>query len=122
VVDDEERIRNGLRKLLEDWRLEVEVAEDYERASQALSARQFDVLITDYRLPAGRTGIELVELGRQGNRRLAAVLVSGDTADERKREATAAGLMLIEKPVSAATLQRHVARAVQVAQHEGEEP
>jgi DNA-binding NtrC family response regulator len=79
---------------------------------RCIKAATFDLIITDYRLPAGRTGVELVNAAREAQPRLAAVLVSGDTAEERKREALEAGLMLVEKPVSAERLQKHISRAL----------
>jgi signal transduction histidine kinase/CheY-like chemotaxis protein len=112
VVDDEEPIRKGLQRLVEDWSANVAVAADYDEAMRCIKAATFDLIITDYRLPGGRTGVELVTAAREAQPRLAAVLVSGDTAEERKREALEAGLMLVEKPVSAERLQKHISRAL----------
>jgi signal transduction histidine kinase/CheY-like chemotaxis protein len=112
VVDDEEPIRKGLQRLAEDWSANVAVASDYDEAMRCIKAATFDLIITDYRLPGGRTGVELVNAAREAQPRLAAVLVSGDTAEERKREAIEAGLMLVEKPVSAERLQNHISRAL----------
>ncbi len=116
VVDDESAIRRGLGKLLEDWGMTVTLAESYETAVRHVESERFDLLVTDYRLPAGRTGIDVLNAARRSHPALAAVLVSGDTAEERKREAEAAGLVLLEKPVTAASLQTHIARALRSAQ------
>jgi CheY-like chemotaxis protein len=64
-----------------------------------------DAIIVDFRLRGGRTGPEAIgnltnELGRE----IAALIVTGDTAPERLREAKACGYQLVHKPVQPAML------------------
>ena len=59
-----------------------------------------DLIISDYRLPAGQTGIEAIaRLRGIHGASIPAFLVSGDTAPERLREAIASGYHLLHKPL-----------------------
>ena len=50
IVDDEKSQREGLRAALED-RYDVYVAEDAATATDLLEREQFDVVLSDLRLP-----------------------------------------------------------------------
>ena len=50
IVDDEKTTRDGLRAALED-RYDVYVAEDAKVAFELLERENFDVMLTDFRLP-----------------------------------------------------------------------
>ena len=50
IVDDEKPTRDGLRAALEDH-YDVWVAEDAKAAMNLLEQENFDVLLTDFRLP-----------------------------------------------------------------------
>src|SRR5262245_46156764 len=58
IVDDEKPTREGLRAALEE-RYEVYVAEDAAAGMQLLEQEQFDVLLTDFRLP-NEDGMKLI--------------------------------------------------------------
>ena len=58
IVDDEKNIREGFRDALDD-RYDVYLAEDARHATELLEKDQFDVLLTDFRLP-GEDGMKLV--------------------------------------------------------------
>jgi DNA-binding NtrC family response regulator len=58
VVDDKENLRNLLARILGDT-CEVITAEDGERALALLAAREFDVVLTDLRMP-GADGFEVL--------------------------------------------------------------
>jgi two-component system, sensor histidine kinase len=68
-----------------------------------------DLVISDYRLRELRTGGEAIaELRAEFGARLPAVLITGDTAPERLREARSLGIPLLHKPVSRAQLHRRL--------------
>ena len=50
IVDDEKTTREGLRAALEE-RYDVYLAEDAQAAMNLLESENFDVLLTDFRLP-----------------------------------------------------------------------
>jgi DNA-binding NtrC family response regulator len=58
IVDDEKPTRDGLRAALED-RYDVYVAEDAKAAMELLERDNFDVLLTDFRLP-NEDGLKLI--------------------------------------------------------------
>jgi two-component system NtrC family sensor kinase len=51
VIDDEPHILHYMRATLESWGHEVEVAEDGSAGLERAFAREFDVIITDLRMP-----------------------------------------------------------------------
>lgn len=101
VIDDDEKVRIGMTHLLRDWGCECEVAEFIEDALALASARPPDLVISDYRLREQRTGLEAIAALREllGNA-LPALLITGDTAPKRLREAQAAGIPVLHKPVT----------------------
>ena len=58
IVDDEKPTRDGLRAALEE-RYDVYVADDATAAMELLESENFDVLLTDFRLP-GEDGLKLI--------------------------------------------------------------
>ena len=58
IVDDEKPTRDGLRAAFED-RYDVYVAEDARAAMELLEGENFDVLLTDFRLP-NEDGLKLI--------------------------------------------------------------
>ncbi len=113
VVDDESAVRLSMKVLLQSWDCQVRVAEGMEEVQDMLSEEGFalDLLITDYRLRAGLTGGDVIAAVRQKLRTqtgeiLPAIIITGDTAPERIRDASSyEATTLLHKPVSTATLQ-----------------
>src|SRR5204863_7094198 len=61
-----------------------------------------DLIISDSRLADGKTGLEAIERLRQlAGAPIPAFVITGDTAPERLRDASAGGFPLLHKPVSA---------------------
>lgn len=101
VIDDDETVRAAMLHLLRDWGCECEIAETIEEALKLAYAHAPDVVISDYRLRGQRTGAEAIAALRAllGDS-LPALLITGDTAPDRLREAQASGIPLLHKPVS----------------------
>jgi CheY-like chemotaxis protein len=107
VVDDEVLVRNGMQGLLESWGCRVLAVASGEEALTALSRaeRVPDAIICDYRLRDEENGIAVIQrLQAACAADVPAVLISGDTAPERLREAKASGYRLLHKPVRPASL------------------
>ena len=69
-----------------------------------------DVIVSDYRLRGAENGIQLVEMLRtEFNFDIPALLVTGDTAPDRLRDAEASGLPILHKPVNPAKLRTLIA-------------
>lgn len=72
-----------------------------------------DIIVADYRLREGRTGAEaILHIRERLSRPVPAVLITGDTAPERLREAEAHGLRLLHKPIQPSVLQMVIAENV----------
>lgn len=104
VIDDELAIREATQTLLLDWGCNPVLADSAETALACLDRRP-QVIIADYRLRDGKTGVEVIELihARYGGD-IAAILITGDTAPIRLREAQASGYYLLHKPLAPAQL------------------
>jgi signal transduction histidine kinase len=107
VIDDDELVRDGVGRLLRGWGCQVVAAASDGAALTSLADydRLPDLIISDYQLAGGETGFEAVDrlrgvLGVP----FPALLISGDTAPERLREASARGHLLLHKPVAPAAL------------------
>lgn len=115
VVDDEPQVLVAMRMVLESWGCEVVAAETIDEALAGLQAldRSPNLVIADFRLRDGRTGAEAIESIRESaHAALPGIIVTGDTAPERLREAAASGCTLLHKPVEAEALRAVVQRAL----------
>jgi two-component system, sensor histidine kinase len=107
VIDDDESVRTGMRQLLGAWGCECEVADSIEEAQALARARPPGLVISDYRLRELRTGAEAIAaLRAEFGAALPALLITGDTAPQRLREARATGVPLLHKPVLPSELYR----------------
>ncbi len=110
LIDDEPTVRAGMRQLLCSWGCVCEAVESIEEALAIAQAFAPDVLVSDYRLREQRTGAQAIEALRQLLvPDLPCLLITGDTAPQRLREALASGVPLLHKPVL--PLQLYVALA-----------
>ena len=113
VVEDEPAVREGLAVLLQAWRAQVLAFDSIEAVQAALAeglksgiATPPDLLLVDYRLPQGRTGIEALALLRAHwpGRTLPAVLITGSSLGGHEKEAQTHDYHLLLKPVLPAKL------------------
>jgi signal transduction histidine kinase/ActR/RegA family two-component response regulator len=117
VIDDDETVRSGMCHLLQDWGCECLAAESIEEAIHLASTHPLDLVISDHRLREQHTGVEAITALRslKGNT-LPALLITGDTAPERLREAQASGVPLLHKPVSPDQLFQKIAEMLGTSQ------
>ncbi|HLX94161.1 MAG TPA: sigma-54 dependent transcriptional regulator [Verrucomicrobiae bacterium] len=80
IVDDEKPTRDGLRAALED-RYDVYVAEDAKAAMELLERENFDVLLTDFRLP-GEDGMKLISRAKSLARPPICILMTAYGSEE----------------------------------------
>jgi signal transduction histidine kinase/CheY-like chemotaxis protein len=107
LIDDDPDVLGATATLVATLGVRVLTAESLQQALDHPGLPQVDVLLVDYRLPGGVTGPRAVEqINRRLGRPLPAILVTGDTAPERLREATASGLSLLHKPLDPDALLR----------------
>jgi signal transduction histidine kinase len=113
VIDDDPLALDGMDSLLRTWGYDVVAAASDCAALAALdpSGRTPDLVIADYRLAKGRTGIEAIEALRSSlGVSVRAFLISGDTSPDRLRQVRALGYHLMHKPVSPMALRATLAQ------------
>jgi CheY-like chemotaxis protein len=114
VVEDEPVVREGLVVLLEAWGADVIALADLA-AVQAWRAdpQQVvpDLLIVDYRLPGGHTGIEALAAlrARWPSLTLPAIVVTGSSLGGHEAEAGQHDFHLLVKPVAPTKLRAMIA-------------
>jgi signal transduction histidine kinase/CheY-like chemotaxis protein len=104
VIDDELMVRQSMRFLLEELGCTVHDADGSIAAAKIAAGQTIDFILSDMRLAEGDSGIEAIAQVRRLQPDARAVLVTGDTAPERLREAQATDLPLLHKPVTLARL------------------
>lgn len=111
VVDDNALVADALRAMLMIWNLDVTVAADALSAKEALQQTDFDVVISDWRLPGTEDGLAVLRFARaQHPTLLLAALLTGDNVEDLHEE-----FPVITKPVRAlrlrALLQAHLGKS-----------
>jgi CheY-like chemotaxis protein len=116
IIDDDFLILTGLRYVIESWGYVALTASDQDDALVILNSEGSppDLILADYRLGNGVTGAEVVARARSlFAKAIPAMLITGDTAPERIREASAHGLPLMHKPVGAKQLREAVEKLLE---------
>jgi DNA-binding NtrC family response regulator len=115
VVDDEPGIRTALRAnfLRHGWR--VETASGVREALRNLEAREFDLIVTDMRMPDG-SGMEVMRAARRSNAATAVILLTayGSVPDAVSAMRDGA-LDYVTKPIPFDRLQAAAAQVMQRA-------
>lgn len=109
VIDDDECVLAAMGDLLLAWGCRCEAAATVDEALSRLDVFTPHLVLADHRLREHRTGVEAIEAVRQVVRQdtgleVGALIITGDTAPQRLREAHASGLQLLHKPVPAEQL------------------
>jgi len=102
VIADAPIVLEGTGGLLGKWGYSVLTAGSDEAALIRLAERQQrpDLIISDYHLASGKTGIRAIEqINAAFGSSIPAILISGDTAPEPLRDAKDRGYILLHKPV-----------------------
>ena len=112
VVDDEEPIRNALKKFLAQQQFEVYTAGSGEEALQQLKRHRIALMLCDIRMP-GTSGVDLVPQALETEPELAILMLTA------VNDATSAALCMqrgamdyLTKPIELADLGRAVQRAL----------
>ena len=116
VVDDEAAIQVAMKDMLEGWGFKAIIAGSCDE----LLARLADcpdrpaLIICDYRLRAHENGIRVIDRLRAeyNDDDIPGMLITGDTAPDRLREAQESGLLLLHKPVSNSRLRAAILHLV----------
>lgn len=114
VVDDEAFARRALERVLVSSGYRVHAVESGEAALSALTASEYDVVLTDLAMP-GLSGLELLRGIRRLDLDLPVILITGNPSVPTAIEAVEYGaLRYLTKPVEADVLRRAVGSAVRL--------
>jgi FixJ family two-component response regulator len=103
IVDDDPAVRNSLKFALEVEGFSVQV---YPTGVDLLDEHDLPAsgcLVTDYNLP-GMNGLDLLDLLRERDIKMPAILITTHPSAVIRRRAASAGVPLIEKPLLNDTL------------------
>lgn len=106
-IDDDLSILEAMVELLAGWDMEVAAGPDVAQVHADLIqlGRSPDVIVSDYRLAGGCSGMEAITSLRQAfGAQIPAVLITGDTAAETIQAIDASGLPVLHKPLRPAKL------------------
>ncbi|MBI2732984.1 MAG: response regulator [Aquabacterium sp.] len=115
VLDDELAVRIGMQSLLQRMGCEVMLASCIQDAMAHVQHQHPDLVLADLRLRGQENGIDAVKQLRQLVPGLPAIIITGDTAPDRLRQAEAAGLPVLHKPVAPDTLMTAIATSLDTA-------
>ncbi len=116
IVDDEPDIRELLEITLGRMQIDTRAAEDLRAAEEWLQKEQFDLCLTDMRLPDGN-GIELVEKISQDYPALpVAVITAHGNMDSAVLALKAGAFDFVSKPVDLTILRKLVGTALKLEQ------
>ena len=116
LIDDEPHVLHGLSVLLTGWGMRVRGAASAAGAldGSAGDGGSFpDLIIADFRLQGGATGLEAIATLRRRWGQLPAIVVTADHAACVQQAVGAAGLHLLHKPVRPARLRSLITHVLQ---------
>lgn len=111
VVEDNNVVLFSLTHLLKKMGYRVTGVADQAEALATIRAERsaFDFLITDYRLPQGLTGLQLIEAVRQAYRyNIPALIITGDLQVSASDQRLPPDVRVMYKPVHAELLHREI--------------
>lgn len=113
-IDNDARILDGMRLLLEGWGCKVDTASG-SAAAQAAGASTPDIVLADYHLD-GETGLDVIrKLRGLWRTDIPAVLVTADRSNEVRAAANQMDIPVINKPMKPATLRSMMERMRRLA-------
>lgn len=104
-IDNEPSVLSGMAALLEGWGCIVCAATDESTALQYLQRHMPDLVIADYQLDEGVTGLQVVEsLNLAASRELPVIMITANNTEDIRRLTEGRGHLFMAKPVKPARL------------------
>ncbi len=104
-IDNERSVLAGMRALLEGWGCTVATAHDHASAIQALHQFPLDLVIADYQLDDGVTGLGVAgDLVSAAERELPVLVITANNTEDIRRLVEDHGYAFMAKPVKPAKL------------------
>jgi len=113
VIDDDPMVLEGMSGLLRSWGYQVLTAatEDAALVTLAAQGKRPDLIVCDYRLAGGRSGVQAVEQLRDAFE-IPALIITGGVAPARSQERRASRYELMHKPVDPTALHETLREAL----------
>ncbi|MBE2216482.1 MAG: sigma-54-dependent Fis family transcriptional regulator [Opitutaceae bacterium] len=112
IVDDEKHTREGLRQALEE-QYDIYLAQDADQAFNLMESEQFDVVITDLRMPGGKSGLKVIDRALTLPNRPVVIMMTAYGNVESAVEAMKRGATdFLTKPVNLEKLEILIQRAL----------
>jgi DNA-binding response OmpR family regulator len=116
IVDDEINVRTMLQEALESHGYTADAAASGEEALRLLAGQSYPVVLTDFNLPGGISGLELIATIRQRHPETLSILVTGFATLDISIEALKRGAYdLIQKPCRLVEVEAVLNRALEYA-------
>ncbi|AKS42768.1 hybrid sensor histidine kinase/response regulator [Wenzhouxiangella marina] len=112
VVDNDPSMLESLVRLFSGWGHEVMSARDPAGAEACWQAQAPDLLVLDYHLDHGLTGLDLIRELQRAGRHCPTIMISADHAADVRQAARAAGCEFLHKPIRPLALKSLVRRLV----------
>ena len=113
IADDNTGLRDVLLEMTEGLGHQVRGAKDGHEAKQALEDEDFDLLLTDLRMP-GLDGIQLIRAAKEAGRRVATIVMTAHGSVESAVEAMHLGALdYVEKPFPLGAMEAKVKKALE---------
>jgi CheY-like chemotaxis protein len=112
VVDNDAAVLKAMQVLLEGWGCDVQAARTHEEALAACRAMPPELLMFDYHLDGGLTGLALREQLGDAVPGLPCIIITADHDPAIRADVEAAGCHLLYKPLKPLALKSVMARVV----------
>jgi two-component system, NtrC family, response regulator AtoC len=112
IVDDEKNTREGLQQALGDD-YDVSVAGNADEAFNLMESTDFDVVLTDLRMPGGKSGLKVIDKALTLSNRPAVIMMTAYGSIDTAVEAMKRGAVdFLTKPVNIERLEILIQRAL----------
>lgn len=109
VIDDDAQVCAAMCQLLGSWGCHCQAVESISAALEAARTEPPEAVISDWRLRQNETGAQAIAALREAlGPTLPALLITGDTAPERLRQARDSGIPLLHKPLQPEMLRQQL--------------
>jgi DNA-binding NtrC family response regulator len=117
LIEDDEWIRDSLKLFFESEGCHIVTVESAEAGLDVVKQRNFDIIITDYRLP-GLSGIDFVERLSADQKGALTLLITAYRSKEVMSKAHSAGVHeTIFKPFNSEDIKRSLKRLLKTRNH-----
>jgi len=100
IIEDDHSVQTAMTELLHSWGCLCRAVESEQEALITLATFSPTFIIADFRLRGNRTGQEALTVVYEAlGKKIPALIVTGDTAPDRLRNAEASEIPLLHKPV-----------------------